>query len=81
MLTVFSKEACPACVQLVNLLKARGYEFEVKKLDADYTRENLAEMFESKGLVQPRSFPILFKDEVLVGGLIEAKMAVAKNTL
>lgn len=81
MLKIYSKESCPQCTQLELLLKSRNMKFQTLKLDKDYTREDLAVLFEVLELAQPRSFPILFKDEVFVGGLIEAKIALIKGTL
>lgn len=81
MIKIYSKDACPQCTQLELLLKSREYKFQVLKLDKDYTREDLASLFDSLDLAQPRSFPILFKDDIFVGGLIEAKIAMIKGTL
>ena len=82
MLTIYSKEACPQCVQLENLLKSRSYTYTVLKLDKDFNREQLALKFSQLSLNQPRSFPVLFKDDdILIGGLVEAKVAMINKVL
>lgn len=78
---IYSKDNCIQCVQAAHLLKNKGVDHVVKKLDVDFTRESLAEHFDNLGLPQPRSFPMVFKDGQYFGGLNEVKLAVAKNTL
>jgi len=41
MLTVYSKEDCPQCVQAVAIIKMRKLPYEVLKLGVDYTKEEL----------------------------------------
>jgi glutaredoxin len=55
--------------------------FEVKKLDKDYTREDLEKVFESAGIPMSRSFPMVFDGSIYLGSLNEIKMAAARNTL
>lgn len=81
MITVYSKDNCPQCLQVESLLKMKGKTFVVKKLDKDYTREDLEKIFESAGLAMARSFPMVFDDTMFIGTLNEIKMAVARNTL
>ena len=81
MITVYSKDDCVQCLQVENLLKIKNKNFETKKLDKDYSREQLEGMFVSLGLPQPRSFPVVFKAETLIGGLKEVKMLIAKGEL
>jgi glutaredoxin len=86
MLYLYSKENCPQCLQLENLLKAKAKNpYKLLKLDKDYTRENLEALCSELGKPVPRSFPVLFKQTEsgveLIGTLVEAKMAVAKGEL
>lgn len=81
MLTVYSKDNCPQCLQLESLLKIKGKEFVVKKLDKDYTLGDLSDVFEQAGQPVARSFPMLFNGSVFVGTLNEAKIAIAKGEL
>lgn len=79
MLVVYSKDNCPQCLQLESLLKVKGKAYEVKKLDKDYTREDLEGLFEGKAI--PRSFPMLFNGTEFIGTLNEAKLAIATGKL
>ena len=81
MITVYSKDNCPQCLQVESLLKMKGKTYEVKKLDKDYTREDLDAVFEAAGTPVARSFPMVFKDGAFVGTLNEVKLAVVKGTL
>lgn len=81
MLTLYSKDNCTQCLQLESLLKVKGKTYEVKKLDKDYTREDLQSVFEQAGLPVPRSFPMLFNGSTYVGTLNEAKLALATGKL
>lgn len=80
-IVVYSKDNCPQCLQVESLLKMKGKTFEVKKLDKDYTREDLEKIFESVGIPMGRSFPMVFDGTMYLGTLNEIKMAAARNTL
>lgn len=45
MKTVYTKENCPACVQLKNQLKQKGEEFTEIKIGKDITREDFIVKF------------------------------------
>ena len=63
MLTVYSKNNCPFCVQAKNLLKNKGIEFEEVKIDEDDSARHflLAE--------KHRTVPQIYKDgKLLVEG-------------
>ena len=64
MIEVYSKDACPQCVQAVNMLNAKGLEYKVLKLGVDYTRDEL--LVKAPGA---RTVPQVFADGVLVGDL------------
>lgn len=81
MLYLYSKENCPQCLQLESLLKVKNIPVEVLKLDKDYTRAELEGKFIALNKPMARSFPVLFKDDALVGGLQEAKIAAVKGEL
>lgn len=65
---VWSKKNCPYCVQAVNLLKLKGIEFEERKIDGDWTKEQLLE-----AVPDARSVPQIFLDDELVGGFTELR--------
>lgn len=63
MVTVYSKNNCPFCVQAKNLLKLKGVEFQEVKIDED---ADAKEFVLSEG---HRTVPQIYKDgRVLVEG-------------
>lgn len=74
MLTVYSKPACSQCDMTIRLLDMRKLTHEVKKLDVDYTIQDLIDLF-SPGAM-PRSFPMIFQDGEYLGGLEDLKQAI-----
>lgn len=66
---VWSKDNCPACYQAVQLLKFKGYEIEVKKIDG--TNVTIADLH----AVVPgaRSVPQIFVDDKYIGDLTSLK--------
>ena len=65
---VWTKDACPYCVQAKALLEQRGIEYEEKKIGTDFTREQLLE-----AVPTARTVPQIFLDGELVGGFTELK--------
>ena len=65
---VWSKDACPFCVQAKALLEARGIEFEERNVSKDWTREQLLE-----AVPNARTLPQIFLDDKLVGGFTELR--------
>jgi glutaredoxin len=55
--------------------------YKVLKLEKDYTRETLDAVLAGRGHPPARSFPVLFNEDELIGGLNEGKMALAKGEL
>ena len=68
MYTIYSKDQCPQCDSAKLLCTMKGVEFEVKKLDKDFSREELLSLAPNT-----RSFPVVFKGEELIGGLEQLK--------
>ena len=66
---VWSKDACPYCVQAKNLLQLKGIEFEERNItQGTWTREQLLE-----SVPNARTLPQIFVDDVLVGGFTELR--------
>jgi glutaredoxin len=65
---IWSKDACPYCVQAKNLLEQKGIEYEEKKIGAEYTKEDLLE-----AVPNARTVPQIFLDGELVGGFTELR--------
>lgn len=66
---VWSKDACPYCVQAKNLLQLKGIEFEERNItQGTWTKEQLLE-----SVPNARTLPQIFVDGELVGGFNELK--------
>ena len=66
---VWSKDACPYCIQAKNLLQSKGIEFEERNItQGTWTKEQLLEV-----VPNARSLPQVFLDEKLVGGFNELR--------
>jgi len=63
MITIYGKPACPSCTKAKAFCESRGYEFEYKQLDQDFTREELFETFPTA-----RTFPQIIVGLEKVGG-------------
>ena len=66
--TVWSKYHCPYCDKAKALLKAKGIQFEEKKIGDGYTREDLLE-----AVPTARTVPQIFLDDKLIGGFTELR--------
>jgi len=66
--TVWSKDACPFCVQAKALLESRGIEFEERNVSKDWTREQLL-----AAVPTARTLPQIFLDDNYIGGFTELR--------
>jgi len=66
---VWSKDACPFCVQAKALLEARGIEFEERNVSKDWTREQLLE-----AVPDARTLPQIFLDQQYIGGFNDLRV-------
>lgn len=65
---IWSKPACPYCVQAEQLLKLKGYEIEERKIGFGWDREQLFE-----AVPNARTVPQIFLDGEYVGDYTELK--------
>ena len=66
---VWSKDACPYCVQAKNLLQLKGIQYEERNItQGTWTKEQLLE-----SVPNARTLPQIFLDDELVGGFQELK--------
>jgi glutaredoxin len=65
---VWSKDACPFCVQAKALLESKGIEFEERNVSQDWTKEQLLE-----AVPDARTLPQIFLDEQHIGGFTELR--------
>ena len=68
---IYSKPACPFCIQAKNLAEQKGYNLTYKMLNEDFTRDELFEVFPSA-----RTFPQIIVDGKKIGGFKEFKHLV-----
>ena len=65
---VWSKDACPFCVQAKALLELRGIEYEERNVSKDWTKEQLLAV-----VPNARTLPQIFLDDEYIGGFTELK--------
>ena len=68
---IYSKPACPFCVQAKVLAEREGHELIYKMLDEDFSREELFETFPGA-----RTFPQIIVNGEKIGGFTEYKALV-----
>ena len=68
---IYSKPACPFCVQAKALAEREEHDLTVKMLDVDFDREVLMETFPGA-----RTFPQIIVDGDKIGGYQEFKKLV-----
>lgn len=65
---VWSKDACPFCVQAKALLESKGIEFEERNVQHGWTKEQLLE-----AVPTARTLPQIFLDDQYIGGFTELR--------
>ena len=65
---IWSKDACPFCVQAKALLKLRGIEYEERNVSKKWTREQLLE-----AVPDARTLPQIFLDDQHIGGFTDLR--------
>jgi glutaredoxin 3 len=71
---VWSKDACPFCVQAKALLESRGIEYEERNVSQDWTKQQLLE-----AVPTARTLPQIFLDDSHVGGFQELRQKLLKG--
>ena len=64
--TVYSKDGCPYCTKVQQVLELAEVKHVIYKLNRDYTREEFYDKF-GKG----STFPRVVRDDTLIGGCME----------
>jgi len=65
---IYSKPSCPNCVKAKKLLDDRAVPYRSVELGSEIQPQELFELFESKGLPQPRTAPQIFLQGQYIGG-------------
>ena len=76
MFTVYSKDGCPFCVKVQQVLELAEIKHVIYKLDRDYTREEFYDKF-GQGSTSPR----VVKDHILIGGCTETVQYLREQNL
>jgi|TARA_Y100001938_G_C8028830_1_gene399486 glutaredoxin 3 len=63
---IYSKENCPYCYKVKQVMELTGAEFEVFTLDEDFTRNEFYDMFG-----QGSTFPQVLHGEEKLGGCVD----------
>ena len=64
--TVYSKDGCPYCTKVEQVLQLAEIKYVIYKLNRDYTRKEFNDKF-GRGA----TFPRVIKDDELIGGCME----------
>lgn len=64
---IYTKDACPYCVQAKKLFESKGWEYTEHYINID-TRETLLEQLTERLGVPPRTVPQIFIDDQAIGG-------------
>jgi len=73
--TLYTKHDCFYCSQAKVLLASKNIQFNELKLNDDYTRDNLLEMFPSATM-----YPVVVVDGFNIGGFTQLKSMLAEQT-
>tara|TARA_A100001515_G_C4464453_1_gene174741 strand:- start:101 stop:337 length:237 start_codon:yes stop_codon:yes gene_type:complete len=74
--TIYSKDGCPYCTKVQQVLKLAELKHVVYKLDTDYSRE---EFYEKFGMGS--TFPQVVLDDLNIGGCQETVKYLRENKL
>lgn len=72
--TIYSKSDCIHCTNAKMLLASRGINYTELKLNEDFSRENLLELFPSA-----KSFPVIVVDGFNIGGYEQLQQQLNEN--
>ena len=75
---IYTKDACPFCVQAKNLFKARNWDYTEHYISADNREAMIAELSQRIGQI-PRTVPQIFIDDECIGGFEQLKAWTAKH--
>ena len=74
--TIYSKDGCPYCSQIEKVFKLCKFQYEVKKLDVDFNREEFYSKFGDGS-----TFPQVILDGKQLGGCSETVKYLTENKL
>ena len=73
---IYSKQSCPYCYKVKQVLELTGKRFVVYELDRDFTKE---EFYDTFG--EGSTFPQVMCDDRIVGGCVDTIQFLKENQL
>jgi glutaredoxin len=73
--TLYTKHDCFYCSQAKVLLASKNIQFTELKLNEDYSRDNLLEMFPTA-----KTFPVVVVDGFNIGGFTQLQTMISEQT-
>jgi glutaredoxin len=73
--TLYTKHDCFYCSQAKVLLASKNIQFTELKLNEDFSRDNLLEMFPSA-----KTFPVVVVDGFNIGGFSQLQTIISEQT-
>jgi glutaredoxin len=73
--TIYTKPNCKFCINSKMLLSSKGINYTELKLDEDFSRESLLEIFPNA-----KSFPVVVIDGFNIGGFENLKKYLTEET-
>lgn len=77
MVTIYSKDNCQYCLLIQKLCERKQITIQIKKLDVDFTSEELQTLTEGKA----RSYPQVFKGDEYIGDYHVAQKLISTGKL
>lgn len=74
--TVYSKNGCPYCEKIERVMNLSNFEYEIFKLDEDFTKMEFYDKFGYNS-----TFPQVILDEKNLGGCIDTVKYLKENQL
>jgi glutaredoxin len=74
--TVYSKDGCPYCTKVQQVLQLAEIKHVIYKLNRDYTRQEFYDKFGTGS-----TFPRVVKDDMIVGGCTETVKYLREQNL
>lgn len=72
--TIYTKENCSFCTKAKMLLTNRGMSYNEMKLNEDFTKENLLELYPNV-----MTFPVIVIDGFNIGGFTELNKVLSES--
>lgn len=73
--TVYSKNGCPFCTKIQQVMELSNLEYKVYKLDRDFTRDEFYDQF-GYGSTFPQ---VILNDEQILGGCTDTVKYLQEN--